>query len=139
MKGQYRVIMEVLLFGIGVAITSFILVNFANLQKNTAIVSTEDQMETVLNSITNGIVKASHMPNSIIRIEIPKSVSGKTYKLFIQNKNNIVAVDLEDTSISVSRKLFNLNESLLIKGEVVSSAGIVEIKNDGSTIIMQRG
>jgi len=139
MKGQYRVIMEVLLFGIGVAITSFILVNFANLQKNTAIVSTEDQMETVLNSITNGIVKASQMPNSIIRIEIPKSVSGKTYKLFIQNKNNIVAVDLEDTSISVSRKLFNLNESLLIKGEVVSSAGIVEIKNDGSTIIMQRG
>jgi hypothetical protein len=139
MKGQYRVIMEVLLFGIGVAITSFILINFANLQKNTSIVSTEDQMETVLNSITNGIVKASQMPNSIIRIEIPKSVSGKTYKLFIQNKNNIVAVDLEDTSINVSRKLFNLNESLLIKGEVVSSAGIVEIKNDGSTMIMQRG
>lgn len=138
MKGQYRVIMEILLFGIGVAIASFILVSFSNIQKNTTEISTKDQMEMMLNTVINGIVKSSQS-NSTVRVEIPARISGHTYKLFIQNKNNIVAVDLEDQAINISRSLFNLNESVPIVGEVVSSGGIMEINYNGSAIVIQRG
>ncbi len=140
MKGQYRVVMEVMLFGIGVAITSFVLISFNDLQKTTESVSIRDQMNTVLNTVINGVVKASLTPNTTVRIQVPATISGRTYKFFVQNGKNLTVVDLKDTTINVSREIFNIDEpNKRVEGESVSSARIVEITNNGTKIIIQRG
>ncbi len=140
MKGQYRIVMEVMLFGIGVAITSFVLISFNDLQKNTESVSIRDQMNTVLNTVINGVVKASLTPNTSVRIQVPATISGRTYKFFVQNGKNLTVVDLKDTTINVSREIFNIDEpNKRVEGESVSSARIVEITNNGTKIIVQRG
>ena len=139
MKGQYRILMEVMLFALGVAITSFVMVNFQDLRDSADEISIGDQLNTVLNSVINAIVKTSLTPNSMTRVEIPYTVSGHSYKIFVENKY-LTALDLNDQSIRVSRKIFNIDEpSNRIEGESYSSAGILEITNDGTKIIVQRG
>lgn len=139
MKGQYRVIIEILLFGVGVAITSFVLISFSSVQENTSSISIEDQLDTVINLVINGIIKASLTENSTIRIEIPETISGHTYKLYIENNKNITGIDMNDPRIKISKSIYNINESVLIEGEIVSSARLIEISYDGSKIIIQRG
>lgn len=139
MKGQYRIIMEVMLFGLGILIASFVLVSFQGLQKNSDIVAERNQMEGVLNSVLNGIVKASLMPNSIVRINIPTTLSGRTYRIFVDNSKNLTIMDFKDNTINATREIFNIDVSNRIAGDVVSGAGVVEINYNGASIIMQRG
>ncbi|MBI4171085.1 MAG: hypothetical protein HY514_05275 [Candidatus Aenigmarchaeota archaeon] len=139
-KGQYRIIVEIMLFGLGVAITGFVLLSFQDLQKNADEIAIKDQMSTVLNTAINAVVKASLTNNAIIRLDIPVSVSGRTYKLFVENDKNLTAIDLTDTTINVSREIFNIDEpNNRVTGDVVSSAGVAEISYSGSKIIIQRG
>ncbi len=139
-KGQYRVIVEIMLFGLGVAIAGFVLLSFQDLQKNADDIAIKDQMGTVLNTVINAVVKASLTNNAIIRLDIPVSVSGRTYKLFVENNKNLTAIDLTDTTINASREIFNIDEpNNRVSGEVVSSAGVVEISYSGGKIIIQRG
>ena len=137
-KGQHRILMEVMFFAIGLGITSFVVVSFQGVQKDSDSVSIKDQMETVLNNVLNGIVKASAAESSIVRVEIPTVISGRTYKIFVQNGGNLSITDLKDSSINTTRKIFNIDKSYIVQGEAVSSAGIVLITNDGSKIIVQR-
>ncbi len=140
MKGQYRIVMEIMLFGIGIAITSFVLVSFHDIQKNTDEISVRNQMDTVLNSVLNGIVKSSLTKSSIVRVEIPQTIAGRTYTIFVQNNKNLTAMDLKDSSINASREIFNIDApNNRVSGEVTSSARVVEIAYDGSKITVQRG
>lgn len=140
MKGQYRILMEVMLFAIGVAIASFVLISFGDLQESTESVSIKDQMNTVLNVVINGAVKASLTPGSVVRVPIPPTISGRTYMIFVQGDKNLTAIDLNEPAINVTREIFNIDEpNKRLQGNVVSSAGIVEITNDGAKIIIQRG
>jgi len=139
MKGQYRVVMEIMLFGIGVAIASFVLVVFTNMQNVASDLSTRDQFEMILNSVSNSMISASQSANSTISQQIPPSVSGHTYKLFIQNKSNITALDMQDPSVNVTRNVFKLNESIILEGEVISSAGTIQISFNGTHLRIGRG
>jgi hypothetical protein len=139
MKGQYRILMEVMLFALGIAITSFVMVNFRDLRTSTDEISIKDQLNTVLNSVINAVVKSSLTANSAIRTDIPYTVSGHSYKIFVENKY-LTALDTVDQSIRVSRKIFNIDEPMnRIEGEVYSGAGVVEVTNDGTKVIVQRG
>lgn len=140
MKGQYRIVMEIMLFAIGIAITSFVLVSFQDLQKSTDTISTRNQMDTVLNTVLNGMVKASLTQNSIVRVEIPPAISGRTYRIFVRDGKNLTAMDSKDPTLNASRKIFNIDApNNRVSGDVTSSARVIEIIYDGNKIIMQRG
>jgi hypothetical protein len=139
MKGQYRVIFEIMIFAIGVAITSFVLVNFQMLEKKTDEMSVKDQMSTVLNSVINGAVKASSTENSVIKTAIPQTISGRTYRIFVEDKENLTIIDMADGSMHVSRKIFNLDKmNDRLSGEVVSAGGRVTITYKPGTIMISR-
>lgn len=140
MKGQYRIVMEIMLFGIGIAITTFVIMNFNNLQANIETASLKNQMDPIINDVINAIIKASHTENSTIRIEIPTTISQRPYKLFIEDWENLTVIDLKDPTINITRKIFNIDEpNKRIEGEVVSGGGIVEVTYNSTNIIMQRG
>ncbi len=140
MKGQYQVIFEIMLFAIGVSIASFVLVNFQNLKEKTDEISIKDQMNTILNSVINGIVKASVADNSIVKVTTPQTISGRSYKIFIENNQYITIEDLTDSSIQSTRKILNLNKpGDRIKGEVTSASAQALITYDGNEIILTRG
>jgi hypothetical protein len=139
MKGQYRVIFEIMLFAIGVSIASFVMVNFQNLKDKTDELSIKDQMNTVLNSVINGVIQASTEKNSMVRVEIPPTISGRSYKIFTDNKEYITIIDIADSSIRTTRKVFNLDKpNDRIKGEVNSAGGQVLITYDGNEIKLTR-
>lgn len=140
MKGQYRIVLEVMLFAIGVAITSFVLVSFQDMQQNVSDVSITDQLNSVLNNVINGIVKASLNKNSIVRIDIPVTISKKIYRIrFDENSKKLIAQLLQRPDINVTKEIFNIEEGKIIEGDVVSSAGIVEISYNGTDITIRRG
>ena len=57
-KGQYRIVSEILLFAIGLAIASFVVVVFTNLQESITQTSAKDQMLSVSNLISASIIKS---------------------------------------------------------------------------------
>jgi hypothetical protein len=139
MKGQHRIVMEIMLFSIGIAITGFVVINFQDLRESADELSIKDQLNTVLNDVINSVIKSSLTYNSSLRIDIPYTVSGHSYKIYVNN-GNLIAADMKDRSLSVTRKIFNIDEpNNNIQGEVYSGAGIVEITNTNGKIIIQRG
>ncbi|HLC76670.1 MAG TPA: hypothetical protein VJH04_00535 [archaeon] len=142
-KGQYRVISEILLFFIGILITSFVIINFGNLETSIRSTSLHDQLESVGDSVATAIVKVATSENATIRLAIPDQVSGYTYVISIKDVNGgEMTVSTFDGNVSIKRQIFNIDYDNTVIGnhvvnnsEVVSSAGFIEIiKNEKITI-----
>lgn len=139
MKGEYRIVMELFLFLIGIIIAVFTLSTFSGLQADTEKVSLEDQLGGVANDIINGVVKAAEN-QSIVRVEVPEKLSGKIYSMrFSDAEDALLMRTLELPNIEITRQLFNISKSHDITGEVVSTARFIEITNDGRNIQLRRG
>ncbi|MFC2142772.1 hypothetical protein ACFLQN_00025 [Candidatus Aenigmatarchaeota archaeon] len=139
MKGQHRIIREIFLFAIGVAITSFIVLSFNNVQYATNKLAMNDQMTSVSNLVTSGIIKATESEESIIRIEIPEKMSGETYIINIDGNDGEIIVSLfDDPSINLTKKIFNINQDYFMTGNVISTARFFEITREGNNIKIKR-
>ncbi|MFA4820302.1 MAG: hypothetical protein WC613_05090 [Candidatus Aenigmatarchaeota archaeon] len=145
-KGQYRLISEMLLFLLGIMITSYVIVNFNTLQAGVKTMAVKDQMENVIDTVASAIVKVANTNNATIRVVIPGKVSENVYKISIKDqrdlKGGIINVSALDGSVSVERQLFNIDydntissNHIINNSEVVSSAQLIEIiKNEKITI-----
>ena len=140
-KGQYRLISEMLLFLIGIMITSYVIINFGSLQTSVTGMATRDP-------VASAIVKVANTDNATIRLVIPVKVSESVYKISIKDQHGlffggIINVTTLDGAISVERQLFNIdydntisNNHIINNSEVVSSAQLIEIrKNEKITLI----
>jgi len=145
-KGQYRIISEILLFGVGILITSYVIVNFDNLQSATKQLTLNDQMNNVADLVSTAIVKASIQDNATIRLTIPDKISDSIYRISIKDAGGgkIIISKLDGTA-SVERQLFNINYNNTINNgnvinnsEVASSAQFIEIVNNGKITILRR-
>jgi len=137
MKGQYRIVTEVMLFAIGVAITSYVILSFGNVHAAIADLSLRDNMDGVANLVVNGLVKASAIKNTTLRIEIPDKIAQYTYKIALSGDQiNVSSMDKPD--IFVIKQLFNMSQNYIISGETVSSAKFIEIVFDGTQIKIKR-
>ena len=87
MKGQYRIVSELILFGMGILITSYVVINFNNVQDNLQGITAYDQMNAVADSVSNAIVKASSTENSTIDIRVPDKISGSSYRIALWSDN----------------------------------------------------
>ena len=135
MKGQHRIINEILIFTIGIAITSFILVSFQNISDGMSRISVQDQLTSVSNLISSGIIKVAGT-QATVSLKVPRDVSGMMYK--IQLEDNTLTLYTIENPILVSRQIFNIGRPYIIKGEVFSSAEYIDIRSDISGIVIER-
>ena len=153
MRGQYRIISEIILFSVGILITGYVLINFNSLQSSTAALTLDDQMNGVADAVATAIIKVASEDNASLRLVIPDKISGSIYKISIKEgadgNGELIISKLDETCAapgcftSVRRKLFNINHdntitsnNVINNSEVVSSAQFIEIvKNEKITII----
>ncbi|HLC67647.1 MAG TPA: hypothetical protein VJI12_02070 [archaeon] len=144
MKGQYRIVSELILFGMGILITSYVVINFNNVQDNLQGITAYDQMNAVADSVSNAIVKASSTENSTIDIRVPDKISGSSYRIALWSDNGgQIVLSTTDGKAMVKRQLFNINydniigsNSVINDSEILSTAEFVRvIKNSKITIV----
>src|SRR3989338_3862111 len=64
MRGQYRIISEIILFSVGILITGYVLINFNSLQSSTAALTLDDQMNGVADAVATAIIKVASEDNT---------------------------------------------------------------------------
>lgn len=135
MLGQYRILSEVLIFAVGMAIASYVTLSYSNVRDFIGTVSTEDKLQNIAYKIINALVKASS-DNSYLVIEIPEKVSEKDYRIRAIKgdrssclKGQDCFLNLSTNDISISRQLFNISQNYIIKGDV-TMARFLTIRSD---------
>lgn len=137
MKGQYRVVTEVMIFAIGVAITSYVVLSFSNVHDVATDLSLKDNMNGVANLVANAMIKSSINENSTIRLSIPDKISNYVYTITITG-DEILIRSVEKPDIYVTKQLFNMSQNYIISGETVSSAKFIEIRLVGNELRLKR-
>jgi len=139
MLGQYRVLNEILIFAVGVAITSYVALSFSGVKDIIGLVSTTDKLDNTANNILNAIVRASEANSSLV-IEIPETISEKAYMIRVLDGNGGACdkgddcfLNLSTTDVSIAKQLFNISQNYNIKGDVHSTARFLTISSDKST------
>ena len=135
-KGQYRILNEVFVFALGIAILSFVIISFGSVQDNLNLVLLENNMEAISDVFSIGIIKAS-MINSSIRTDIPPEFLGHQYIISIDG-NIIKLTSMKNPSYIVSKELFNMNETHNIKGDIISSGEFFLISSVNNNIVIKR-
>ena len=144
MKGQYKIVSEILLFSIGIMITGYVIINFSNLQGSVRDVSLRDQLGNVADTVASAVVKAANTENSIVSLAIPDQISGTSYKISLKDAGGgKIMVRTLNGSIVIERQIFNINydntninNNVINNSEVLSSAQFIQIvKNEKITII----
>jgi hypothetical protein len=147
MKGQYRIVSELILFGVGIMITTYVIVNFGSVQETVKDVTLRDQLESIADVVSTAIVKTSNCESCVIRLSIPDKVSDSLYKIYIKSEyeditGGVLIINTVDGKVSVQRQLFNINYDNIVgsgdiinNSEVTSNAQFIEIfKNEKITI-----
>ncbi len=139
-KGQYRIVSEILLFAIGLAVASFVIVVFGNLQDTVSLISAQDQMMSVSNAITASVIKSMDY-NTTIRLRIPDTISGEPYVISFESVpgspctpgNCVLRLRTVTSGITTTQQLFNISQSHIITGNVYSTARYIEIISNSSS------
>lgn len=143
-KGQYRIISEILLFAIGIMITSFVILNFSTLEVSVKKISLNDQLEGIADSVSTAIAKLANTDNATIRLAIPEKVSNSAYRISIKDVDGgKLIINTLDGSATIERELFNINydntvssNNVINNSDVVSGAKFIEIvKNEKITLL----
>ena len=143
MKGQYRIISEILLFSIGIMITGYVIINFSNLQGTVRDVSVRDQLSSVADLVASAVAKVANTENSTVELTIPDQISGTFYRISIKDADGgKVIVNTLNNSVTVERQIFNINydntdisNNVINNSEVVSNAQFIQIiKNEKITL-----
>lgn len=138
MRGQYRIVLEIMLFGIGVGITSYVVASFSQLQRTVEGSAVQDQLTAVANAVSTAIVRSVE-ENRTLFLSIPDKLSEKIYRITFQDDNRnacggtgecYVVVSFPEEGGEVRKKIFNIGSSHIITGDVVSTAGRLEIVSE---------
>ncbi|MBI4162465.1 MAG: hypothetical protein HY513_02185 [Candidatus Aenigmarchaeota archaeon] len=138
MKGQIRIISEILLFMVGIVITSFVIFTFTNIASISEERALNDQLTGVADTISSAILKVTSNKNTSLTIEIPAKLSGKQYAIILDE-----SLIITDGRIEIVRELFNITKSYNIitsdGGRITSSAQYLTIRSDDkNNIIISR-
>ncbi|MFH0832567.1 MAG: hypothetical protein V1900_02520 [Candidatus Aenigmatarchaeota archaeon] len=145
MKAQYRILEEILIFSLGIAIVSFVMINFQHLHDSMSGVAIESQLTSVSNMLTAAIIKSSLSNNSVIRMSIPETISDNEYQIKIAdsggrtcNVGDECLLKLSCTDTIISQRLFNISQTHNIIGNVVSGSRYIRIVSNSTDIVVER-
>ncbi|UCG95248.1 MAG: hypothetical protein JSV92_04360 [archaeon] len=138
-KGQYFTLEQMLLFTIGIVMTVTIYFSLVTVNESVKGVAEEDQMYEIGKLISSQISRAYNTPNEVtLFFNIPKKISGKGYKIYVENEGTEYNLTVELYNVTMSRKEINipLNSEYQASGMLFSSSGrvIVTKRNDVITI-----
>ncbi len=137
MKGQFRIINEMLIFGIGIFLVVFVAQNFQAIQGPVSKISMQDQLTEVSDTISTAVIKAyTTGPGSSVKIRLPSRISETAYSIKIQD-NKLLVQSQRDASISVTNELFKIGGTyfnIIAENGLSGSAGYIKITFDGSKI-----
>lgn len=142
-KGQYRIVSELILFGLGIMLTSYVITNFGTIRDTLSEVTIEDQMNGVMDTVSVAIIKLNNVENGTIRMSIPPELSGKQYRISIKDADGgKIVLNTLDGGVVLERQLFNIDYDNIVPGnrlinnsEIISTAEFIEIvKNEKITI-----
>ncbi|MBI2971228.1 MAG: hypothetical protein HYY37_02290 [Candidatus Aenigmarchaeota archaeon] len=148
MKGQYIIVNEILIFAIGLAITSFVILNFALLENTLKEKATRSQLSLVSDAIASAIVIVgkTNATNMTVSFSVPETVSEQPYLMRIHDANGRVCergerclLNISTASVSFTREIFKLEESYNLRGSVHSATRYVQVRSAGGTIDLLRG
>jgi hypothetical protein len=140
-KGQYMIIIEVVLIIVGILITSYTISIFTDVKTGTTSVAVKDNFGSVADQVLIGLVKVSTNQNAVGRVQIPGKIAETTYKISLDGgKNELTVASLSDSRINATRQIFNIGQvNRIIKSEVASSALVVEVISENGNIRIARG
>ena len=127
-KGQYRIVSEVMLLGVGIIVTLFIFLSFQDLENRTKDLSLRDQLNSVSNLVSSAIIKAKY-ENTTMRLDLPSKLSGSSYR--ISASSDFLVVEVIDDPIKNITRFLNMGE-YNITGSLVSE--FVEVSSKGKNI-----
>ena len=138
MKGQYRVINELLLFGIGALITLSIAGTVASFVTSLQKQAQTEQYYIMSNLVSMATTKAylcGKSADCAITVDIPEKLSDARYTIILSNDHIKVRNFRNDEGIT--RKLLNF-ENISTNGIATSSAGYLVVRSTEDSIIISR-
>jgi|GEM_PF-3441891 len=135
-KGQYFTIEQMLLFVIGVMITIMIYFSLVAIDDNIKKMAEEDQMYEIGKMISSEMNRAYLSPKSIeLTFDIPKKISEKGYKVYIENNGAEynLTLKLEEKVVTIP-----LESKYNPSGMLFSSSGKIRVEKIGNQITIGR-
>ncbi len=129
MKGQNKIINEMLLFALGISITAAVILNFQTVHNSANDTTIYSNFNNVANTVLNGITQVLNGDEGKVVVRIPESISSEVYRIKISSDTLMIS-SIDDPSINITKDLFNISESHIIYGDVISSAQYVEIVSE---------
>lgn len=110
MKGQFRIVNEMLIFGIGVFLVVFVAQNFQAIQGPVSKVSIADQLAEISDSISTAVIKVYVTgEESSVSVKVPSDVSGSSYAISI--RENRLVIESVDAGVYVTSELFKIGDA----------------------------
>ncbi len=138
MKGQHRVINELLLFGIGALITLSIAGTVASFVTSLQKQAQTEQYNIMSNLVSMATTKAylcGKSSNCSITVEVPKKLSNARYTILLSK--NYINVRNFRSNEGITRKLPNFKD-ILTNGLATSSAGYFVLTSTEDSIRISR-
>jgi hypothetical protein len=125
MKGQNKIINEMLIFALGISITAAIVINFQMVQKSADETTTYSNFHNVANTIINGMTVVMNDRGKVV-VKIPDQINGEVYRIKVSSDELIIS-NADNPSINIKKSLFNISSDYIVQGDVLSSAQYVDI------------
>ncbi|MBI3190995.1 hypothetical protein HYZ41_04815 [archaeon] len=139
MKGQYKIVLEVMFILVGIFITSYVVMTFGSLNKSIDVITVEDNFNAVANNVVVSVLKVAENDNSISRFTVPDKISSHVYKVVLDSENSrIYVISMKDSTVNVTRQIFNITSDRIVTSEVISSSVNIEAVNEGGIIRIRR-
>lgn len=150
MRGQYIVIEQVLLFGVGIVVMMAAYGVFRTLDLQIGKTAATDQFEDVGLGVAGDIVeiyeKSKYFNSSNTTVKIPKILANQMYEIFVDNLG-VTVRSVDNPGISSTTGLYNINGTVNVAGRVQSgdmcyavcrSSNMITCDPRGGGVILRR-
>ena len=144
MKGQYQILEQVILFGIGLIILTSVFAIFNLLGERIGIGSTHDSFQEVGLFVVSNIIElhghGKYFYNATVKLSLPKTIGNDMYELSV-NKHG---VHVNSTDSDISRSIvgiYNINNTALtLWGAELSTFSPLELfySNMSRNLVLRR-
>lgn len=143
-RGQYQILEQVVLFGIGLIILTSVFSIFSLLGDRIGLVSTHDNFQEVGLMVASNIVEAygqgKYFYNASLKLPVPRVVGNKVYQLSI-NDNGVHVNATDNDAYRASLGVYNINRTAgVLRGAELSTLSPLKMVFYNSTkeAILQR-
>jgi hypothetical protein len=146
MKGQHRILMEVVFFALGLLITIFVVSNFTEIENHLRASSLRSQVTSISNLVAGSIVKVSTHGSASVSMRIPARLSDEEYRISIENRDldpcligeEFCVINVtSESGFSIRKQIFNITSSYNIRGRITSGEELVTLRKIGNDIVLE--